>query len=428
MRADRSKRLTVLSEAEKLALYGLPDFDDFQRAEFFALTEAERALVDRRKGLAERVWCLLQIGYFKAKRAFFRFSWQDVPPADIAFLIERYFPGTTLVPQPIRANEHYAQRDQIAGLFGYRLWAETDRAEVAGKAGVLARRDVTATFILTELLALLTARRIVRPGYTTLQAIIGEVLMAERRRLEHLVEGALDKVALAALQGLLVREETLSELAALKQDAKHFGYRMMVMERQKRATLTPLYHSAKALLPKLDISQQNIAYYASLAHYYTIYDLRRLKPGQTHLYLLCYAWQRYRQLTDNLVEAFGYLMNQLERETKEESETAFAGTRPAGSRRRPRSAVCFCSTLTRRSTTPRRSALSATRHSRSCRRRRCSPPAGACAKSRSVSWNSAGRRSIARRHGTRNICVRSPWRSTFRPRRPAIPGSRPCPG
>jgi hypothetical protein len=36
MRADPSKRLTILSEAEKLALYGLPDFDDFQRAEYFA--------------------------------------------------------------------------------------------------------------------------------------------------------------------------------------------------------------------------------------------------------------------------------------------------------------------------------------------------------------------------------------------------------
>src|SRR3954470_7308025 len=82
-----------------------------------------------------------------------------------------------------------------------------------------------------------------------------------------------------------------------------------------RTDLTPIEPSAKALLPKLDISQQNIAYYASLAHYYTIYDLRRLKPEQTHLYLLCYAWQRYRQLTDNLVEAFGYHMNQLERET-----------------------------------------------------------------------------------------------------------------
>ena len=81
MRADGSKRLTVLSEAERLALYGLPDFDDFQRAEFFALSAAERALVDRRKGLAEQVWCLLQIGYFKAKQAFFGFSWPDVPPA-----------------------------------------------------------------------------------------------------------------------------------------------------------------------------------------------------------------------------------------------------------------------------------------------------------------------------------------------------------
>src|SRR3954463_342956 len=61
----------------------------------------------------------------------------------------------------------------------------------------------------------------------------------------------------------------LSELAALKQDAKHFGYRMMAMERQKRATLAPLHRVAKALLPRLDISQQNVAYYASLAHYYT---------------------------------------------------------------------------------------------------------------------------------------------------------------
>jgi hypothetical protein len=41
VRATPTKRLIVLSDAEKLALYGLPDFDDFQRAEYFALTEAE---------------------------------------------------------------------------------------------------------------------------------------------------------------------------------------------------------------------------------------------------------------------------------------------------------------------------------------------------------------------------------------------------
>ena len=30
--------MTVLSQAEMLALYGLPDFDEFQRAEYFAFT------------------------------------------------------------------------------------------------------------------------------------------------------------------------------------------------------------------------------------------------------------------------------------------------------------------------------------------------------------------------------------------------------
>lgn len=71
MRADRGKRLTILSESEKSALYGLPDFDDFQRAEFFSMTDAERTLALHRKGLEEQVFCLLQIGYFKAKQAFF---------------------------------------------------------------------------------------------------------------------------------------------------------------------------------------------------------------------------------------------------------------------------------------------------------------------------------------------------------------------
>jgi hypothetical protein len=141
-------------------------------------------------------------------------------------------------------------------------------------------------------------------------------LSAERLRLGRLVAEVLDTTAKDALAQLLVRDDTLSELAALKQDAKDFGWRQMVREREKRAKLVPLYRIAKALLPKLSISLQNLLYYASLANFYTIYDLRRLKPEQTHLYLLCYAWQRYRQLTDNLVDALGYHMKQLEDETK----------------------------------------------------------------------------------------------------------------
>jgi len=317
VRGDRNLRLTILSEAEKVALYGLPDFDDFQRAEFFAMTDAQRTFALRRSGLEAQICCLLQIGYFKAKQAFFRFSLKDAPPEDIAFLLQRYFPGRTLVARRLSDNEYYAPRKEIAALFGYRLWSDADLPTLLEKATLLARTDVTPSFLLTELMAFLIGQRIVRPGYTTLQIIISDALAAERERLEQLIEVAVDAAAQAALQKLLVREDTLSELAAIKQDAKHFRYRMMVKERQKRATLAPLYSLAKALLPKFGISQLNIAYYASLANYYTITDLRRFKPGQTYLYLLCYAWQRFRQLTDNLVDALGYQMKQLEDASKE---------------------------------------------------------------------------------------------------------------
>lgn len=317
-RGDRNKRLTILSEAEKLALYGLPNFDDFQRIEFLAMTDDERSLAFRRNGLLARIYCLLQIGYFKAKQAFFRFSLSDVPPDDIAFLLQRYFPGQApILQQPLSAKEYYAQRKEITALFGYRLWLDEDLPRLLNKASLLAKMDVTPAFLLSELMAFLIGQRIVRPGYTTLQTVISDALSAERQRLEQRVEGALDDAARTALQKLLVRENTLSELAAIQQDAKNFGHKMMVAERQKRATLAPFYAIAKALLPNLDISILNIAYYASLADYYTIYDLRRLPSGLCHLYLLCYAWQRYRQLSDNLVDALGYHMQRLEDDTKE---------------------------------------------------------------------------------------------------------------
>jgi hypothetical protein len=322
-RAGNSRRLTVLSPAERLALYGLPDFDDFQRAEFFAFTDAERALAERRKGPVEHLHCLLQIGYFKAKNAFFNLSAQAVTPEDVAFLVERYLPGTPVTLQPLTEYEQYTQRAEIAKLFGYRLWSGTDRPTLVETAALLTRRDVTPTFVLIEILAFLKTRKIVRPGYTTLQSVITDALTAERRRLGELIEGSLDADTNAALRKLLVREDTLSELAALRQDAKNFRYQMMTAERQKRTTLAPMHHAAKKLLPLLGISQQNIDYYASLVHYYTIFDLRRMKPEQSHLYLLCYTWQRYRQLSDNLVEAFNHHLRQIQQETKEDAETVY---------------------------------------------------------------------------------------------------------
>jgi hypothetical protein len=304
---SKSERLAILSEGEQFALYGLPDFDDAQRLHYLSFSEPERALVFSRPAIPAQVYCALQIGYFKAKHTFFRFAWEELEE-DRVFILTRYFNGQTWVPQAITKHEHYAQRHAIVALYGFRLWSAEFLPQLVQQAAQVVRRDVTPGFIVAELIAYLNEHKIVRPGYTTLQTLISEALSAERGRLGELLAKMLDEPATNALKQLLVREETLSGLAALKQDAKHFGYRQMVVEREKRATLETLYRIAKTVLPKLAISKQNLNYYAGLANFYTIYDLRRLRPEQTSLYLLCYAWQRYRQLTDNLVDALGYHM------------------------------------------------------------------------------------------------------------------------
>nr|CAA70598.1 transposase [Pseudomonas putida] len=311
--SNKNKLLTVFSDAEQEALYGLPDFDDAQRLEYLALTESE-LVRQQRPSLQAQVYCVLQIGYFKAKHAFFRFDWHEVED-DCAFVLSRYFHGERFERKAITKHEHYSQRGQIAELFGYRSWAASFLPQLAQQAEQIVRRDVMPGFVAAELIVWLSEHKIIRPGHTTLQELVSEALSTERRALGGLLAEVLDESAKAALGQLLVRDDTLSQLAALKQDAKDFGWRQMAGEREKRATLKSLHGIAKALLPKLGISQQNLLYYASLANFYTVHDLRHLKAEQTRLYLLCYAWVRYRQLTDNLVDAMAFHMKKLEDES-----------------------------------------------------------------------------------------------------------------
>lgn len=311
----KSERLAVLNNAEQEALYGLPDFDDAQRLEYLALDESELALACSRQGLHAQIYCILQIAYFKAKHLFFRFGWSDVMD-DCNFILSRYFHGEPLPEQSPTKHERYAQREKICALYGYRPWSSTLSSQLEHQAIHVVRRDVTPGFVATELIIWLNEHKIIRPGYTTLQELVSRVLSDERLRLERILAERLDDTTIAGLGKLIERDDTLSRLAVLRQDARDFGWRQMVHEREKRAILEPLHRKACDILPALNISQQNLLYYASLANFYTVYDLRNLKPGQTRLYLLCYAWIRYRQFSDNLVDAMFFHMKQLEDESR----------------------------------------------------------------------------------------------------------------
>jgi TnpA family transposase len=325
----QNERLTILSEAEQAALYEIPDFDDAQRLNYLNLTAEELALARSRANLAAQVHCAIQIGYFKAKHMFFSFDWDEIDVQDdINFVMQQYFPEEYYFhPSPITKHQYYAQCHAIASYFGYQMWSKEFEPMLIDKAGQILRRDVSPQFIVIELLAFMQEKKIMRPAYSALQLIVRTALNTERNRLRVILHESLTEVDKASLKKLLFEKEseTLSGLADLKQDTKDFKSRMMSAERDKLLSIKPPYLLAQSLLPKLNLSHQNVQYYASLVDYYTTYDLRKeLKSEQTYLYLLCYIQQRYLHLNDNLMDAFFIHLKQFEGDLKEKAQEAYS--------------------------------------------------------------------------------------------------------
>lgn len=173
MRAT-NERLTILSEAEQFALYGFPDFDTEQRLEYLLLTKEELALVPSRPAQHNQIYCALQIGYFKAKQFFFRFSWKENIREDVEFVLQHYFPSHAFNEHAVTKHEHYAQCHAIAHLFGYHLWSSGFESLLKEQTAKIILRDTNPSFIVMELFAFLQANKIVRPRYTRLQIIISD--------------------------------------------------------------------------------------------------------------------------------------------------------------------------------------------------------------------------------------------------------------
>lgn len=318
-----SKRLTILSEEKRFALYALPDFNEKQQNEYFAFTKEENETIFLRSSPSEQLYCALQIGYFKAKQIFFCLLWSDVPTEDIEFLITQYFDNKHFPLELITKHEYYAQVNQILKLYNYNSWSTEYIEHLYSQIVKTFRKDMNINFILAELLQFMHNRKIIRPGYSTLQKIISKAVNDEYRRLDDIMTNSVNDESRKMIEKLLVRDDIFSYLAILKQDAKSFGYKMMKTERQKISIIKPIYFLAKDLLPKLNMSKQNLLYFTDLVNYYDIFDLRRFSPERLHLYVLCYVWQRYMQLMDNLVDAFGYHLKRFDKETKQYAKDNF---------------------------------------------------------------------------------------------------------
>lgn len=316
------RHLKILTSKEVDELYGLPALDELQREEYFYLQEPERLAMLSLRGLAAKVHFILQLGYFKAKQQFYVFTFAQVPTDVVAVLrihfaadyslslINDLLHNISTVSKPTRLT----QQKMILELTGYQSATTDVRKLILRKAQYLARIHSKPIYIFREIVHFLQHRRIVLPGYTVLQQhIISRALVLERNSLEQLLSKYLSRQEVSLLHALLEKEDKgpaadqpFYPLTYLQQEPANFNCQTMRRQLERKAMLEPIYQIAVRVLPTLGLSNENIHYYASLADYYTIYKLKRFQRNIIHLYLLCFAFSRWQQINDILIEAFYY--------------------------------------------------------------------------------------------------------------------------
>ena len=310
------RRLRILGEDEIEALYGLPHFSDEERLEYFSLSPTEKRALDQLHSIQSRISFILQLGYFKSHHLFFVFDLAAVE-ADARYIQEQYFPSFEPTDLRVTKVTRLKQQGLILELFNYQTCDAEHRQALSEKACQAAKVSSKPIYVFRELMHYLEDQRLVMPGYSSMQDIIGQALTHEQERLATILAHSLSGADQENLHQLLEDSPGLYEMTQLKREPKDFSASEMQREMQRGDHLRELYHLADTLLPHLDISNESIKYYASLVNYYSVYKLKRFDESTTNVYLLCFVYHRYQIVHDNVIQCFLHRVRQFREAAKE---------------------------------------------------------------------------------------------------------------
>jgi TnpA family transposase len=310
-------RLSILTQSEIQDYFGIPRLTQEDREYYFELADNEVKLISENWPLNSKLYFVLQLGYFKARRMFFSFDIEAVAN-DVSYIIEMYFPYDANHEFKVPSKQtRVNQQKIICQHFSFRRYDKHAGAELKDIARRIVRRSAKPIYILRELLSHLDKQRVAPPAYSTFQDLIGRCLSEERQRIgERLTRDLVPDIE-AGLSDILFNDSTgLHWVTQLKKEPRDFSYKEVLSETMRARQLKPLYDFCVHWLPNIEISNESIRYYAALVEYYSVYKLRRFDTSTAYFYLLCYAYHRTHIIHDNLIDALIYNVRHYEEQAK----------------------------------------------------------------------------------------------------------------
>ena len=300
------KRINLLSNVEVTDLYARPDFNDDEKALYFTLNEQEQTILNSYTTINTQLYFILQLGYFKAKQQFFKFSFATVKH-DVKFILKNHFKkNKSTLPSGSLSHYHIKKQQQdILALFNYHEWSVKYELQTKLQICGLLRYYPKSHNALRQLLNYFDGQQIIIPTYRTIQDIFTAALRLEEKRLNQIIL-SIPKLKQKQLSALISNNDGISQLNIMRADQKDFQFTAVRAEVEKAQKLADLYEFAKIFIPSLKLSKNAVRYYADMVEQYTASRLRRLSKHLQWLYVICFVYHRYQQIMDNLIISFMY--------------------------------------------------------------------------------------------------------------------------
>lgn len=308
--SSTKKRLSILSESEVNDLYSVPKFTDQQRGHFFNITPQEELFVKKRRELISKAYLVLLLGYFKAKPVTLKFKLSDVRD-DLRYILEKYFDAKKLPNKSLTDRQRSRIYEDVYQLLEYKAFDQKNSDLLEKHATISTSTGVEPRYVFDECIEFLSNHVIALPQYSTIQKIVSKALKIESDRVESTLSKYLTENLRISVEDFIQSREGGSKITALRRLPKDFTYKETKKELETMKVLRELYPEVKDLISKLNLSNRNIEYYASLVDYYSITKLREFELERAALFIICFINFRYRQINDNLIQAFIYHVRKL---------------------------------------------------------------------------------------------------------------------
>lgn len=184
------------------------------------------------------------LGYFKAKHRLFKFTAKEIA-GDLEYVIQRYFDQKDISFTMPSRNIQAKNNNRILKIMGYSNSEKQAITLLREKTKNLVKFLSNTHIIFRELLICFDQKRVILPGRSVVQNIIGQEIVLEAKRLESLIIKLSSKRIIKLLNNLLEKKTLDYEITKLKQEPKNFDFNQIQKEIAKHKTYDPVYKFTK---------------------------------------------------------------------------------------------------------------------------------------------------------------------------------------